>query len=259
VEDSAPVLFERRTDGIAVVTLNRPEKRNAVNIQAARLVARYVREVEEDDSIRVAIITGAGKVFCAGGDLTEMAAGQGESTVLEDGGFAGFVFARRRKPWIAAAKGAIVGGGLELCLACDLRIVGESSVIGLPEVKRGIIAVAGGVMRLPNAMARAVALEMVLTGDTITAEHAARLGLVNRVVPDDQVLDQAIALAGRIAQNAPLAIYGALDIVRNSIGMTEEEVRAYSEKASATIRESDDFREGVNAFMERRPPVWTGR
>jgi enoyl-CoA hydratase/carnithine racemase len=259
VEEIAPVIFELRPDGIAIVTLNRPEKRNAINKQVAELIAHYVREVENDDAVRVAILTGAGNVFCAGGDLAEMAAGKGDAMVLEDGGFAGFVFANRRKPWIAAAKGAILGGGLELCLACDLIVVGEGSTLGLPEVARGAIPAAGGVARLPSAIPRAVAVEMVLTGDPITAEQAARLGLVNKVVPDSMTLDRAVEFATRIARNAPLAVCGALDILRNSVDMTSAESQAYAQRIFARINHSADAQEGARAFMERRTPVWMGR
>ncbi len=255
------VSYEEIVEHVALVTLNRPEKRNAVNEAVAKGLDAAVKRAEADTNIRAVILTSSHeKVFCAGADLAEVAAGDARSRLYTpDGGFAGFVDQDRRKPWIAAARGSIVAGGLELCLACDLIVVAEGSQIGLPEVKRGLIAGAGGVTRLAKAVPRAVALEMIATGRSIDARRAYEIGLVNRVVPSGQLMDAAVGLATDIAANAPLAVYGAIRVAKAAQILPDAEAGQLVEAALEEIRGSDDFKEGPRAFVEKRSPVWTGR
>jgi enoyl-CoA hydratase/carnithine racemase len=254
------VLYQQIADHVVLVTLNRPEKRNAVNAAVARGLDAAVKRSEVDPNIRVVILTSSHpSVFCAGADLAEVAAGDARTRCYTpDGGFAGFVDQVRRKPWIAAAQGSIVAGGLEIALACELRVVARASQLGLPEVKRGLIAGAGGLTRLPKAVPIAVALEMVATGRPIDAERAYQVGLVNRVVPADQLMDSAIELAEEIATGAPLAVYSALELAKAAPQISEAEGRRMTEVALDRVRATNDFREGPQAFLEKRPPEWTG-
>ncbi|MCU0887750.1 MAG: enoyl-CoA hydratase-related protein [Rubritepida sp.] len=254
------VLFEVVAPHVALVTLNRPEARNAVNGAVAAGLEAALQRVEGDDSLWVAILTGAGPhAFCAGADLKEVAAGNSAALVTEAGGFAGFVRAPRRKPWIAAAQGHALAGGLELLLACDLAVVAETANLGLPEVKRSLVATAGGVFRLPRILPRAVAFEMIATGEPISGVRAAALGLVNAAVPAGQVLEAALALAARVTVNAPVAVRESLAIARRAEDLDDTALWALSRATSAAIRETEDFREGPRAFIEKRAPRWVGR
>jgi enoyl-CoA hydratase/carnithine racemase len=182
------VLFERHGAHVAILTINRPQKRNAVNASVTALMHRYIAQTEQDQSIRVVILTGAGeKAFCAGADLAELVSNT--KPRLHEDGFAAFTSAYRAKPWIAAVRGAAAGGGTEIALACDMIIAAESASFSLPEVKRGLIAAAGGVYRLPRALPRGIALEMIATGAPITAQRAYSLGFVSRLVPDEMLME----------------------------------------------------------------------
>lgn len=252
-----PVLFERVGPHIALVTLNRPAARNAINAAIARRLEEVVREIESEPELRVAILAAApGKAFCAGADLAEIAAGRAMSLLTREGGFAGFVHAPRRKPWIAAVHGFALGGGLELSLACDMIVAAANAVFGLPEPKRGIIAGAGGVYRLARAIPRAVALEMLTTGAAIDARRAYELGLVNRVVDEAQLLKEAIAMAEQIAANAPMSVRESLAIGRIAGERHEDELRQLMTDATVRVMASEDAREGPLAFVEKRAPVW---
>ncbi len=254
-----PVLFERISRHIALVTLNRPAVRNAINRAATQLLESYVRTVEEDEDIRIAILAAAGeKAFCAGADLAETAAGHGLSLRTPDGGFAGFVHAPRRKPWIAAVQGFALGGGLELPLACDLIVAAKGAVFGLPEPSRGILAGAGGMFRLPRAIPRAVALEMLITGAPIDAARAYALGLVNRVVDEAVLIAEALKIAERVVANAPMSVRESLAVGRIASEQTEAALWQLSTAASARVLAHEDSREGPRAFVEKRPPVWRG-
>ena len=253
------VRFEKRTPHIAVVTLDRPAQRNAINGEMARLIESYVEAVEADKDIRVAILTAEGdKSFCAGADLGEVAAGRGQTLVTEKGGFAGFVYAPRIKPWIAAVGSAAMGGGLEMSLACDMIVAGESASFGLPEPKRGIIAGAGGIYRLARAIPRAIAMEMLATGAPISARRGYELGLVNRVVPDAEVLNEALALAAQIIACAPGSVRESLMIARVAIDRSENELRGLTLEAARRVMSPEDAKEGPRAFMEKRAPQWHG-
>jgi enoyl-CoA hydratase/carnithine racemase len=253
------VLFERLDKHVAVVTLNRPAARNAVNGEVAQQLEALVDLTEADSDIRVTILTsGDPAVFSAGADLKEVAAGRRSSLRTERGGFAGFVFAQRSKPWIAAVEGKALAGGLELVLACDLIVASQNSLFGLPEVKRSLIAAAGGLHRLRRRLPYALALEMLLTGDPISASHAHQAGLLNALVEPGACLREAHVLAKRIAINAPLAVRDSLRIARASDDMSEYELRLLGSECLARLALTDDYKEGPRAFIEKREPNGTG-
>ena len=254
------ILFETVDDHVALVTLNRPQKRNAVNAAMTAALGRIVKQIEADETIRVAILTSSsGGSFCAGADLAEIAAGNRAKLRTPDGGFAGFTDARRDKPWIAAIRGSALGGGCELALACDMIIASSSSSFGLPEVKRGLFAGAGGVHRLPRLLPRNVAYELIATGDPISAQRAYSLGLLNRIVSEEDVLSSARKLACDIAANAPLAVSASLRVARLSYDRPDADLRIISDQIGGKVMASEDAQEGARAFAEKRSPQWTGR
>ncbi|WP_243060966.1 crotonase/enoyl-CoA hydratase family protein [Nocardioides sp. SR21] len=241
---------------VRTITLDRPQARNAIDLAVARAVAAAVQELEARDDLRVGILTGSGGHFCAGMDLKAFAAG--ENPVLEVGGLAGLVSLPRTKVLIAAVEGWALAGGLELALACDLMVVATSAQFGLPEVKRGLVASSGGLLRLPRRIPAAVALEYALTGDPFGAEDAHRHGLTNTVVPDGTALSAAFDLAARIVANAPLAVAATRRIVDEL--QTGPVPAAFSQQAAIAdpVIASEDALEGARAFAEKRPPVWVG-
>ena len=254
------VLFELAAPRVALVTINRPDARNAVNGAVAQGLEAAVERVEADPEIWAAVLTGAGPhAFCAGADLKEVSAGRSATLATEKGGFAGFVHAERSKLWIAAAQGHALAGGLELLLACDLAVVAETATFGLPEVKRSLVAAAGGVFRLPRALPKAIALQMIATGEPIPAARAAQLGLVNEVVPAAEVRSAALALAQKVCANAPIAVRESLAIARQAADLDQDALWELSRAASQRIRETEDFREGPRAFVEKRTARWVGR
>lgn len=243
---------------IALIRFNRPEQRNAVTSAMAEEIKAALKRLEGDASLCVAVLTGAGKVFCAGMDLGAFANGD-RSGVTDPDRFAGFVAAARSKPVIAAVNGGALAGGFEIMLACDMAIADEGAVFGLPEVKRGLIAGGGGVIRLPRRIPFAVANEMLLTGDTISADKALELGLVNSVVPRGELIPAAMALADRIAANAPLSVSASVSLSRAATFAGETELWSLTDRLWSKIDGSADSLEGATAFKEKRPPVWTGR
>lgn len=252
------VLYE--VDGrVATFTLNRPDQRNAVSPELTSAFAEAVATFEADPEVWVGVLAGAGPNFCAGADLKALAAGRGAELSTAAGGFAGFVRYPRTKPVIAAVRGFALAGGTELVLSCDLVVAAEDAAFGLPEVTRGIVAAAGGLFRLPRALPAAVARELVLTGDRLAAADAHRFGMVNRLVPADDVLAAARALAERICKNAPVAVRASLAVVRDAYELTEEQGWERSAQAMDQARQSEDAQEGPRAFAEKRAPVWTGR
>lgn len=252
-----PVLIQRRGAHIALITLNRPDARNAVNGALARGLEAALLETERDDDIWIVVLTGAGgKVFCAGADLKEVSRGNIASLMTEAGGFAGFVHAKRTKPWIAAVEGLALAGGCEIALACDVIVASENGGFGLPEVKRGLAASAGGLYRLPRAIPKAVALELILTGEPLPSARAAQLGLVSRLAPNGETVDAALALAATIAANAPLAVRESLGVARLAGELDDASLRRLSEEAQSRLERTLDFHEGSTAFVEKRPPAW---
>jgi len=258
---SAPVVtLQRLPDHVALVTLNRPQARNAVNAALAAALEAIVDETERDPEIWAVVLTGAGDgVFCAGADLKEVAAGRAADLFTMRGGFAGFVYADRSKPWITAVNGKALAGGFEIVLACDLVVASENAAFGLPEVSRGLIAAAGGLYRLPRVLPRNLALELVMTGEALDATRAQHHGLVNRVVPSDQVVAQASALAQRITRNAPVAVRESLRVARSACDLDESAARVRTRESRDRVAMTEDYKEGPRAFVEKREPRWQGK
>lgn len=257
---NAAVTIERLPDHVALVTLNRPEARNAVNGDVAQGLEAAIDATEADDDVWLVILTGRGHdAFCAGADLKAVSSGQGQQLRTERGGFAGFVHATRRKPWIAAINGPALAGGCEIALACELRVAVPTARFGLPEVKRGLVASAGGLYRLPRALPHALALEMILTGEPISAERALQAGLVNALAEADGLLAAAQALAARITVNAPVAVRESLKVAKQALDLDDAGLRALSGQAQLAVMASEDYQEGPLAFIEKRAPRWTGR
>jgi enoyl-CoA hydratase len=250
------ILRERRGH-IELLTINRPEARNAINRATAQALSDALDECETDDDVWVVVLTGAGdKAFSAGMDLKAFAAGEFPIT---EKGFGGLTKRNFPKPLIAAANGSALAGGFEMVLSCDMVVAANHALFGIPEATRGLIAGGGGLIRLPKRVPQAVAYEMALTGEPISAERAYALGLVNRVVHGDELLDVAIALAERIAKNAPLAVRVSKDVMRRSRELSEDEGWLINDEAFAMIGRSADAMEGAVAFAEKREPNWKGK
>jgi enoyl-CoA hydratase len=247
----ASTRVERR-GAVLVLTLDRPHAMNAIDHATAVEIADALELLDTDDDLAAGVITGGTKVFCAGADLKALDAEGGPYAA--DRGFAGLVERPPRKPLIAAVEGWALGGGFEITLACDMVTASETARFGLPEVKLGLTAGGGGAIRLAKTIPRALALEMLLTGEPIDAAEAHRLGLVNRLVPAGQALDAAIALAAAVAGNSPLAVPAVKQVARESITMSDAEAFAYQAPILDPVRFSDDTRRRVAAFAERRAP-----
>jgi len=250
------VLTERRGSTL-LITLNRPDARNAVNAALAQGLAAALDELDSDAELRVGVLTGAGRGFCAGMDLKAWA--QGESAWVEGRGFAGIVQKPPRKPLIAAIEGFAVAGGLEVALACDLIVAARRAKLGIPEVKRGLVAAGGALLRLPARIPSGVAMELALTGDPISAERAAELGLVNRLAEPRSAVQTALELAEAITANAPLALEVTKQILVESHGWPADEAWERQWAISGPVFTSEDAQEGAAAYAERRNPTWKGR
>lgn len=250
------VLVERRA-GVQVITINRPKAKNALNAAVAQGVAAAVDELDADPELRVGVLTGAGGTFSAGMDLKAFLTG--ESPAIEGRGLCGITQTPPRKPLIGAVEGWALAGGFELLLACDLVVASESAKFGVPEVKRSLVAGAGAALLLPRRVPFALALELLLTGDPLEAHRAAQIGLVNQVVPEGQALEAALVLAGRIAENGPLAVAATKEVARRSADWTLEQGWEEQTTIMAPVFSSEDAREGATAFAEKRPPVWKAR
>jgi enoyl-CoA hydratase/carnithine racemase len=251
----AVVEFERR-ENVALVTLNRPDARNAINPEVSQTIAAVLDEIEADPALRAVVVTGRGEVFSAGADLKVVAQGNANDIARGKGGFAGLVTRDFPKPIIAAVNGPALAGGFEIVLSCDLVVAAEGARFGIPEVKRGLMAAAGGLIRLPKRIPLAIALELAMTGDPIDAPRALQLGLVNRVVPAEQVVDEAIALANRIGENSPIAVRNSRRLVREAAELSEADGWTRTMELMMPVFESGDAVEGATAFAEKRPPVW---
>ncbi|MEO8185920.1 MAG: enoyl-CoA hydratase-related protein [Burkholderiaceae bacterium] len=255
----AVVRFEILSGHTALVTLNRPDARNAVSVEIANALEAIVDATEAAPSIRAVVLASShADVFCAGADLKEVHAGRGDQLFTERNGFAGLVFAERTKPWIAAVNGKALAGGCELVLACDMVVASARAAFGLPEVLRGLVAAAGGMYRLPRVLPPNIALEMIATALPIGGERAFALGMVNRLVDPEQVLEEALLLASQIAMNAPLAVCESLRVARAAFAQDEPRLRAITREARAVVVASNDYKEGPLAFIEKRKPRWTG-
>jgi enoyl-CoA hydratase len=252
------VVYEKRGP-FAVVKINRPEARNAVNGAVAEGIEGAIDQIESDDSVWVGIITGEPPVFCAGADLKEINAGNAGGLATARGGFAGIVQRERSKPMIAAVDGPALAGGTEIVLSCDLVVASTTATFGIPEVKRSLVAGAGGLFRLGRKIPLNVAMELTLTGDPIDATRAHHFGLVNRLVEPGQALDAAIALAEQICANAPVAVRESRKIVLEATNAPDDVGWRMSAEGMGVAMTSEDFSEGLTAFIEKRPPVWKGR
>lgn len=259
--DEPSVLYVVR-DSVAIITLNRPRSLNAVDADMSIAVGAAMEAASGDSSVRVVVLTGAGRAFCVGGDLKEIAAGRPiDHPEHPEWGLAGFVRNWTPKPTIAAVNGMALGGGAEMMLACDLAVIDERAKIGLPEVKMGAFAAAGGVIRLPRQLPLKIAMEIVLVGDPLSAKRALGLGLVNRVAPAGTALESALDLAATIAANSPIAVQESKRVVHESSAAGSvwgEEPWVVSDSAMQAVFRSRDAKEGAKAFAEKRAPVWEG-
>jgi len=244
-------------DGVAVITLNRPGAKNAINQAVAEAMDKTLDEIESRDDVRVVILTGAGGSFCAGMDLKAFVAG--EKVVTDDKGFAGFVQAKLSKPVIAAIEGYALAGGCELALSCDLIVAANNAKFGLPEVKRGLAAGAGGLLRLPRQLPYRVAMELALTGDMANAQRMYDLGLINRLVNPGDVMSGALELARTIAANAPMSLRVTKAVIARQQDWSLDEMFDRQGELIGPVMQSEDAIEGSRAFAEKRAPVWKNR
>jgi enoyl-CoA hydratase len=255
--EAAAIVATERGNGILTITLNRPEVRNAVNAESAQRIAEAMDELDAEPGLRIGVITGSSGTFSSGMDLKAYLAG--ERALVPGRGFAGFVESPPRKPLIAAVEGYALAGGFEIALACDLIVASSTACFGLPEVKRGLVAAGGGLLRLPQRVPSAIALELGLTGRPMTAKRAYEIGLINRLTPEGQALSVAQRLAAEVVANAPLAVQASKRVLVESIHWEAAGRWELQRAITAPVNSSDDAGEGARAFRERRPPVWHGR
>ena len=255
MSDAAEVITEAK-GGVLIVTINRPEAKNAMNKAAAEAISAAMDRLEAEDDLRVAILTGAGGTFCSGMDLKGFL--RGESPSVPGRGFGGLSQWTPKKPVIAAVDGYALAGGMELALSCDLIVANINSKFGIPEAKRGLAAAAGGLIKLPRQIPPRIAMELALTGDFIDAQRAYELGFINRIV-EGPAIDGAMELAARIAENGPLALIASKAIVRDSHEWTEAEMWDKQAAYIGPVFTSSDAREGAAAFAEKRKPNWQGK
>ncbi|MCX7620407.1 MAG: crotonase/enoyl-CoA hydratase family protein [Acidimicrobiales bacterium] len=244
---------------VLVMKINRPEARNAVNADVAQGIEAGIDQLESDDALWVGILTGTREFFCAGADLKLINAGKAGEMMTPKGGFAGIVTRDRSKPIIAAVEGPALAGGTEIVLSCDLVVASRASRFGIPEVKRSLVAAAGGLFRLPRVLPRNIALELGLTGDPIDAERAYHFGLVNRLAEPGQALEAALELATQITANAPLAVQATRRLMFELKDVDDQTGIQKSNEAMLSLFGTEDFTEGLTAFIEKRPPQWKGR
>jgi enoyl-CoA hydratase len=244
---------------VGVLTLNRPEARNAVNGDVSSGMEAALDQLEENDEAWVGVLTHVGPVFSAGADLKAINSGKAAELQTKRGGFAGLVQRQRTKPLIAAIDGPALAGGCEIALACDLIVASKQARFGVPEVKRSLVAAAGALFRLPRALPRNVALEMIMTGDPISAERAYEFGMVNDLCEPGEAFDRALALAERITVNAPLAVRKSRELALHTLGTDEATGFKLSGEAMIELSQTEDFWEGPKAFIEKRDPVWQGK
>jgi enoyl-CoA hydratase/carnithine racemase len=256
-EDSPAVLTERQRDSTLVITIDRPEVRNAVDAAVAAGIAAALDELDADDSLSVGILTGAGGFFCAGMDLGAFV--RGESPWFGDRGFAGIAQRASVKPLIAAIEGFAVAGGMEIALACDLIVAARGAKLGIPEAKRSLVAAGGALLRLPRRMPYHVVMELALTGDPLPAERFHEFGVVNRLAEPGSALDVALDLAAAISRNGPLAVAASKRILQEQFDWPAADMFERQGAISGPVFVSEDAQEGAAAFKERRDPVWRGR
>ena len=256
MSDSEAVLTERRGN-VLLITIDRPEVRNAVNAAVAEGIAGALDQLDGDDTLSVGILTGAGGYFCAGMDLGAFV--KGESPWFGDRGFAGIAQRASRKPLIAAIERFAVAGGMEIALACDLIVAARGAKLGIPEVQRSIVASGGALLRLPRRMPYHVVMELALTGDPMPAERFHELGVVNRLAEPGSAVDVALELAAQLSKNGPLALIASKQILQEQFDWSSAEMWDKQAAISGPVFASEDSKEGANAFKEKRDPVWKGR
>jgi enoyl-CoA hydratase len=244
---------------VLVMKINRPEARNAVNGDVAQGIEAGIDRLEADDSLWVGILTGTREFFCAGADLKLINSGKPGEMMTPKGGFGGIVTRQRTKPIIAAVEGPALAGGLEIVLSCDLLVASKASRFGIPEVKRSLVAAAGGVFRLPRVLPHNVALELALTGDPIDAERAYQLGLVNVLAEPGTAIEAALGLAERISACAPVAVQKTRALIHELADADDETGLRRSNEVMFELMNTEDFSEGLTAFIEKRPPAWKGK
>ncbi len=255
-QNSGPAVIVEQRDRVLVVTINRPAARNAVNAEVSRGLADAMDRLDDSDDLSVGVLTGAGDNFCAGMDLKAFLAG--ENIAIEGRGL-GFTEAPPRKPLIAAVEGFALAGGTELALATDLIVASSTASFGLPEVKRGLVAGGGGLLRLPRRIPFQIALELALTGESFSAELGSRYGLVNRLAEPGKALETALELAATICRNGPLAVAVTKQIITESSQWSDSEAFDRQRELYTPVFASQDAREGAEAFAQKREPVWTGK
>lgn len=256
VAKGQPVLTERR-ENVLLITLNRPEVRNAVNAALAEALAGALEELDGDDGLSVGVLTGAGGFFCAGMDLGAFV--KGESAWFGDRGFAGITQRASRKPLIAAIEGFALAGGMEIALACDLIIAAKGARMGIPEAKRSLVAAGGALLRMPRRMPYHVVMELALTGDPLPAERFHDFGLVNRLAEPGSAVEVALELAGALAKNGPLALMATKQVLQEQFDWSSSDMWDKQSAIVGPVFVSEDAREGSSAFKEKREPVWKGR
>jgi enoyl-CoA hydratase len=244
---------------LAIITIDRPEARNAINGEMAEALEESIDRLEGDDTLWAGIISGTPPAFCAGADLKATKAGTGKSMFTRRGGFAGFTARHRSKPVIAAVDGPALAGGTEIVLACDLVVASDRSTFGLPEVRRSLVASAGGLFRLGRKIPINVAMEWALTGESFSAQRAYELGLVNVICRDGEAVATAIRLGHSICSNAPLAVRESRGVMLATTQAPDDVGWVHSRAALRLVQASDDYAEGLSAFIEKRPPRWQGR
>jgi len=255
--DGEPVVLVERRGGVLLVTINRPKQRNALDGAAGHALAAAMDTLDADDGLKAGVLTGAGGTFSAGMDLKAFL--RGERPDLPGRGLGGITQTPTRKPLVAAVEGWALAGGFELLLACDLIVAAETARFGVPEVKRGLVAGGGAVLKLPRRIPYAVALEMLLLGEPISARRGYELGLVNQVVEEGQALAGALEMAELLVANGPLALAATKEVASQTMDWTADVAWERQEQILAPVYASEDAREGARAFAEKRPPAWTGR
>jgi enoyl-CoA hydratase len=257
MSDSEQAVLTERREAVLVITINRPDQRNAINGDVAAGIAAALDELDADPGLSIGVLAGAGKGFSSGMDLKAFVTG--DRPWVGDRGFAGITQRAAAKPLIAAVEGFAVAGGLEVALACDLIVASRGTRLGIPEVKRSLVAAGGGLLRLPRVLPRNVAMELALTGEPILAERAHELGMVNRLVEPGEALEAALELAAAIARNGPLALTASKRILNESPDWPDAEFFKRQGEITEPVMTSEDAREGATAFAEKRDPVWRGR